>query len=182
MLILLNCKAACALTVHLNTLLPEKVACHYSTFWKLLSQHWGEFIVSLLSLSLLLEEKLVTFLLMYEPLKWGSGISSTVPCGSTVQPKNIGLLYLIFQALKRPSSKICCRADRLQRALGSCFPKAPSHNSIKNTLHNQKPKARVTEKRKTWRQKRENWKAERKKGRWWRSEQEREECEEGRRE
>lgn len=33
------------------------------------SQHWGEFIVSLLSLSLLLEEKLVTFFLMYEPFE-----------------------------------------------------------------------------------------------------------------
>lgn len=59
------------------TVLPEKVAktstekCKAMTSQPLVSnsQHWGEFIVSLLSLSLLLEEKLVTFLPMYEPFE-----------------------------------------------------------------------------------------------------------------
>ncbi len=68
---------------------------------------------------------------MYDSLKWNRRGLTDLCQNLTVQPKNSGLLSLIFLALIKPNFKICCHAVRPQRALGSCFPKAPSQNPIK---------------------------------------------------
>ncbi len=64
---------------------------------------------------------------MYDSLKWNRrGLTDLMP--EPYSPtKELWVAIPHFPGY----SKICCHAVRPQRALGSCFPKAPSQNAIK---------------------------------------------------
>lgn len=162
------------------TVLPEKVAktstekCKAMTSQPLVSnsQHWGEFIVSLLSLSLLLEEKLVTFLPMYEPFEVRFWHQFHSPLLFHSPSKEHWVVIPHFPGSYKTQLQNLLSCSQTSQSSGELLSKGSITQFYKkNTLHNQKPKATETEKRKTWRQKRGQ---KEKKERWWRSKQEKE--------